>query len=342
MIFKAGPICCLLAGFAGSSPAWARDLIIALRPDLAEFARAGLIDSFVDPFSAASGINARTVDRGLELDIPRDDGPLWDVVQLTGSELTAACANGSVEKLDWAAVGGRDRLLPRAAGDCGMGAFLRATVLAWDRDKFQATPTWADFGDIAKNPGKRGLRRGVVGNLEIALLVDGVAPGDVYSTLRSVDGVERAFRKLDQLRPYLVFWSPDATALLGSGEVLMTSAPAEQVVEADRARRRNFGIQWAGSLSDLDSWVIAKGSPNLAAAQKFLAFTGDAKVQARLLGAVAFGGVARNAADGLAAELLAIDPAAPTNLANAVVVDSAFWRDNFDRLNARFDAWLAR
>lgn len=348
MIFRAGPICCLLAGAAGSSPALARDLTVALRPDLSDFARAGLIDSFVDPFAAASGTNVQTVERGFDPAIPRDDGPLWDVVQMSGPELLTACARGSVEKLDWTAIGGRERMLPRAAGDCGMGAFLRATVLAWDRDKFQATPTWADFGDIAKNPGKRGLRRGVVGNLEIALLVDGVAPGDVYATLRAADGVERAFRKLDQLRPYLVFWSPDgdrkvdATAILGSGEVLMTSAPAEQVVQADRARRRNFGIQWAGSLSDLDSWAIAKGSPNLVAAQKFLAFAGDPKVQARLLGSVAFGGAARNAADGLPAELLAIDPATPANLANAVVVDSAFWRDNFDKLNARFEAWLAR
>ena len=59
---------------------------------------------------------------------------------------------------------------------------------------------------MAKYPGKRGLRKGVQGNLEIALMADGVAPGDVYRTLRGSDGVARAFRKLDQLKPYLVFW----------------------------------------------------------------------------------------------------------------------------------------
>ena len=34
----------------------------------------------------------------------------------------------------------------------------------------------ADFWDVTKFPGKRGLRKGVIGNLEIALMADGVAP----------------------------------------------------------------------------------------------------------------------------------------------------------------------
>ncbi len=348
IILRAGPICCMFAVIVASTPAAARDLTIGLRSDMGGFARAGLIDSFVAPFTTSTGVNVNVVDRPSDPAIPRDDAPPWDVVQLNGPDLINACAQGTVEKLDWTAIGGRDRMLARAASDCGMGAFLRATVLAWDRDKFQATPTWTDFGDIAKNPGKRGLRRGVVGNLEIALLADGVAPADVYSTLRGTDGIERAFRKLDQLKPYLVFWSDagdkpvDAVKILGSGEVLMTSAPVEQVVDADRAGHRNFGIQWNGALSDIDSWAIVKGSPNLADAQKFLLFAGDSKVQGRLLNSVAFGGAARAGADGLPPDLLAIDPAAPANLAMAVPLDLAFWHDNFDKLSPRFEAWLAR
>ena len=106
-------------------------------------------------------------------------------------------------------------------------------MLAWDRDKFLRTPTWADFWDVAKYPGKRGLRNGVRGNLEIALMADGVAPGDVYKVLATSDGVDRAFRKLDQLKPYIVWWQTDAEAarILGSGDVLMTSAPCAAIVQ---------------------------------------------------------------------------------------------------------------
>lgn len=348
MIFRAGPVCCMIAAIVVSNPAFGRDLTIGLRADMEGIARAGLIDSFVAPFTASTGTKVDVVDRPRDTAVQQDDAFLWDIVQLKGSDLVTACAQGMVEKLDWAAIGGRDRMLARAVSDCGMGAFLHATVLAWDRDKFQAIPTWTDFGDIAKNPGKRGLRRGVVGNLEIALLADGVAPADIYSTLRGTDGVERAFRKLDQLKPYLVFWSDagdkpvDAIKILGSGEVLMTSAPAEQVVEADRAGHRNFGIQWTGALTEVDSWAITKGSANLADAQKFLLFAGDPKVQGRLLNSVAFGGAARSSTDGLPPDLLAIDPAAPANLLLSVPADPAFWHDNFDKLSPRFEAWLAR
>ena len=66
-------------------------------------------------------------------------------------------------------------------------------------------------------------------------MADGVAPGDVYKTLASGDGVDRAFRKLDQLRPYIVWWetSADAAKILGSGEVLMTSAANPAIVAAE-------------------------------------------------------------------------------------------------------------
>ncbi len=134
-----------------------------------------------------------------------------------------------------------------------MGAVVVNTVLAWDKDKLPVTPTWSDFWDVAKYPGKRGLRKGVRGNLEIALLADGVAPGDVYKTLATNDGVDRAFRKLDQLKPYIVWWSSGAEAahILSSGDVLMTSAPSGQIVTAAEKEHRDFGVQFANSLYEV-------------------------------------------------------------------------------------------
>jgi len=41
--------------------------------------------------------------------------------------------------------------------------------------------------------GKRALRKGPKTTLEIALMADGVAPKDVYKTLGTNEGVERAF-----------------------------------------------------------------------------------------------------------------------------------------------------
>src|SRR3546814_19993340 len=68
-------------------------------------------------------------------------------------------------------------------------------------------------------------------SLEFALMADGVPADQVYPTLRTPRGVDRAFRKLDEIKPNVVWWSsisqvPD---LLGSREVVMSvTSPGRQ------------------------------------------------------------------------------------------------------------------
>ena len=112
-----------------------------------------------------------------------------------------------------------------------------------------------------------------------------MAPADVYKVLATADGVDRAFHKLDQLKPYLVWWQTgaDAVHILSSGDVLMTSAPSDQIALAARNGPRNFGMQWTASLGEVKSWAIAKGSPNLRQAMQFLYFAGTPAIEGRLL-----------------------------------------------------------
>jgi putative spermidine/putrescine transport system substrate-binding protein len=268
----------------------------------------------------------------------------WDLIELRGDELAAACADGLLEKLDYNAIGGKDHYQPPAVSDCGVGASASNIVLAWDRDKFPGTPTWADFWDIAKYPGKRGLRRGPRGNLEIALIADGVAPADVYKVLATAEGVDRAFRKLDQLKPYLVWWQTgeDAKHILSSGDVLMTSAPSDRIALAARSSQHNFGMQWNASLEDITYWAIVKGSPNLRQALQFLYFAGTPAIDGRLLEVAGLGGLVKGANDFVSPDLLAVSPTTPANSGTAARFDGAFWRDNLAKLTARFDAWLAQ
>src|SRR3546814_1178814 len=84
-----------------------------------------------------------------------------------------------------------DDFLPAAVHECGVGAFVWSTVLAYNGKTMKTAPTsWADFWDVKKFPGKRGMRKGARYNLEFALMADGVAPGDVYKTLSAPEGVE--------------------------------------------------------------------------------------------------------------------------------------------------------
>ncbi len=325
------------------TPVIARNFTIATQGGSLEEAQRRF---FIKPFTDATAIPVREEGGAgalASLRSRKEGTPdTLDLVAVDPDTLTAGCDEGLFEKLDWTQIGGRDHYLPQGISDCGVGSALYAFVLAWDRDKFPATPSWTDFWDVTKFPGKRGLRRGPETNLEFALLADGVAPGDVYRTLRSPDGIDRAFRKLDQLRPYIVWWqtSSEAAKILGSGDVLMTSAASPAVIGASHTAGRNFGVQWNGSLSTLESWAVMKGSANLRQAYQFLYFAGSSAIQARFISVSGYGGVAKGANDGLPADTLAASPTAPANLSAGFAVDDQFWRDNRDKLTQRFNQWL--
>ena len=332
----------LAASLAATMQAEARELTIALRGDLAAPVR----EALVKPFTDATGIAVVLVETPVKLEELRlhaggaDDG--WDLVLIGPDVAQTGCEQGVLDKLDWTAIGGRDHYLA-GGSDCAVGALIDAVALSWDRDKFPAVPTWADFWDIAKYPGKRGLRHGARGNLEIALMADGVAPADVYRTLRGSDGVERAFRKLDQLKPYLSFWQApaDGPKTLGAGDVLMTSAAVAEIVAIDRDQHRSFSLQWNGALLGVENWAVVKSSPNAASANRLLSFVADPKIAARLA-QTGLSGVVKGSGDGLAPEIATLSVAAPANQTAALTIDAPFWRDNGDKLAARFDAWMAR
>jgi putative spermidine/putrescine transport system substrate-binding protein len=332
------PLAALSAAFGNSN-----DLTIVTRDQ--SLPRA-IQAAYVQPFTVATelAVQQEVWEGGIDVLRARAKAPdnTWTLVLVDPEELAVGCSEGIFDKLDWSTIGGKDHYVPLAVSDCGLGGVIANTVLAWDRDKFPVTPTWADFWDVAKYPGKRGLRKGVRGNLEIALLADGVAPADIYKTLATNDGVDRAFRKLDQLKPYIVWWAADAEAahILSSGDVLMTSAPSGQIVTTGQAEHRNFGVQFASSLFEVLSWAIIKGSPAVRTAQQFLYFAGLPAIQVKLLHVGGESGLAKGLNDGLPPEVLAISASNPANLNASLRTDAAFWHDNLPKLRPRFDSWL--
>jgi len=268
----------------------------------------------------------------------------WDVVQVESDELAMGCEEGLYETLDYSKIGGEKAYMPESVNKCGIGAIVYNFVLGYDKDKLKDAPkSWADFFDLKKYPGKRGLRNGPKTTLEIALIADGVAPKDVYKVLATEDGVNRAFKKLDSIRDNLVFWKAGAQPpqLLASGEVAMTSVYNGRVDAANIKDHRNFGIVWDGSLFTIDSWVILKGTPNKDAAYKFLDFVGKADNQAKLPTYIAYGVTNVDANAKIDQARLKDLPTAKENIANAVQINTEFWLENGDRLTERFNKWAA-
>jgi putative spermidine/putrescine transport system substrate-binding protein len=269
----------------------------------------------------------------------------WDLVQVEADELQLGCEEGLLEKLDWKALGGRERFIKDAAQDCGAGSVVWTTALVYDADRLKEGPKgWADFWDLTKFPGKRALRKGPKYTLEFALLADGVPPADVYKVLRTPAGVDRAFKKLDAIKSNLIWWSAGSQGpqLLASGEIAMGGIYASRAMSANKSDKKNFKIVWAGSVFAIDYFAILKGSPNKDKAVELLNFMTQPENQKNFPGE-ALQGITTIEANKLIDKAIAVNlPTAPENQANALALDADFWVDNIDQLTQRFNAWAAQ
>ncbi len=345
MLSAAGCVAALLAGWSVSA-VQARDLTVVSWGGNYQDAQRKI---YFEPFSKKIGkpVLEESWDGGIGVLAAKVKAgtPNWDVVQVEAEELALGCADGFFEKIDWNKLGVKDKFLPAAVNDCGVGTIVWSTALSYDANRLKEAPTsWADFWDVAKFPGKRGLRRGPKYALEFALIADGVPPADVYKVLATSGGIDRAFKKLDQLKPHIVWWESGAQPLqlLASGEVVMTAAYNGRISGINKTEGKNFKVVWPGSVYAIDSWVVLKDSPNKAQAMDFIAFASQPENQAKLPEFIAYGLPNNDAAAKVPAELQKDLPTSPANLANAVPLNADFWIDNIEELNKRFNAWLAQ
>ena len=269
----------------------------------------------------------------------------WDVVQVEAPELINACEQGLLEIIDWGKVGSKKDFIPDAVGECGVGTIVWAFILAYDADRIkgEGPKSWADFWNVKKWPGKRALRKSAKPSLEIALLADGVKPADVYNVLSTEEGIKRAFKKLDELKPHLQWWEAGAQPpqWLAAGDVVMTSAYNGRISAAIK-EGRNFKIVWNGQCYALDSWVIVKGSPNLDQAYEFIKFASQPQIQAVLSAEMPYGPTHVKAVASVDANVAPNLPTYPANLKGALAINTEWWVDHQAELNERFNVWAAK
>lgn len=266
----------------------------------------------------------------------------WDVVQVEAQDVEVGCDEGLFEKIDYSKIGGTARYIPSTMSTCAIGSVITALVVAYDGDKLKTGPKdWADFFDVKKFPGKRAIRNDPKFNLEAALLADGVAQKDVYKLMRTPEGLERAFRKLDTIKGDLVFWKSGAQPpqMLAAGDVVMSTAYNGRISAANDKDKKNFKIVWKDAPTTMDSWVILKGSPQKANAEKFLEFVGRPELQAKLPKFIRYGVPAKEATALIDKDLMPDMPTNPANVRVAFAEDVRFWIDNGDKLTERWIQW---
>ncbi len=242
--------------------------------------------AFIKPFSQARKIEARGVEYPGNLPAVRamlKAGELeWDVVEVESTDVKIGCEEGLFERIDRSSLLHTTFLLPGAVQDCGVGAFVWSTVMAFDAKRFLEEPkSWRDFWDVQRFPGKRGLRKGVRYNLEIALLADGVNRRDVYAMLATEQGLDRALSKLELLKPHIVWWESGSQPpqRLMSGEVAMSTAYNGRIAAANRENTKQLSISWTDAIYELDYWSIVKGTTKRAQALAFINYVTSEEAQ---------------------------------------------------------------
>ena len=282
----------------------------------------------------------------------------WDLVDVELSDAIRGCDEGLLEPIDPSILPpapdgtpASEDFIPGAITDCAVANIVWSTIFAYDKSKLNPGPTTiADFFDLEKFPGKRGLRKGPKANLEMALAADGVPADQIYEVLSTPEGIDRAFAKLDTIKDQVVWWEAGAQPpqLLADGEVAMTTAYNGRIFNAVAAEDKPFEIVWDSQIFDLDLWVVPKGAPNKDKAMDFIAFSTATEQLAAQASWISYGPARKSSAPLVGSYISKPElqmgpqmPTAPDNFKTAIQNDFEFWADNQDELNERFNTWLS-
>jgi putative spermidine/putrescine transport system substrate-binding protein len=271
----------------------------------------------------------------------------WDIVSPEAPAVEIGCAEGLFVPLPAEVTGDPAKYLPGTIHECGVASDTWATILAYNADsiKGEVPKSWADYWNVEKIPGKRGMLAQAQYTLENALMADGVPAAKVYEELRKPEGVDRAFAMLDKIKPHVVWWTTSTQAVqnLASGEVVMTDQYNARITNDVVNEKKNYVIVWeAGFFYGTDMWSVVKGSPNEKEAIELLKWFSVPENQAGFSKLYAYGTGRTEAADFIPEEWKKNLPTSPEHIKYAASYDTAFWVENKEALEERFKAWQAQ
>jgi putative spermidine/putrescine transport system substrate-binding protein len=330
----------------------------AAAEDLTVVGFGGLTQSFTheaywQPFEKMTGIHLIEDTRDFGIGIVRTKvqggANTWDVVAAEDIEVIQGCEEGLFQKLDWSKIQGSSSFLPGGKLPCAEAQIIYGMNLVYDgnRIKSDGPKNWADFWDVKKWPGKRAMYKDPRDSLEIALMADGVAKSDVYKLLATPAGLDRAFRKLDELKSNVLWWTSPGLARQSiiSGDAALAEVYGNSAMNINRKEHTNFVASFQDQILHIDYYAIVKGTPHLAAAEKLMDYYSQTEPEAKFLQLTGAGVPNRDAlpivqkADPTLAAVLSTTP---EHLAMSLPSDPQFWLENYDAINQRFTAWLAQ
>lgn len=284
-------------------------------------------NAFTDPFAAMKGIeivNTSPTETAKIKAMVEANAVEWDLVDVGGRTVWQGEREGFLEPLDLAKIPTAAALEPGWVAPHGVATSTGATIIAWSTNAFPADAgpqSWADFWDVQRFPGPRGLYKFFYYNYEAALLADGLRRDEVFPL--TAEKADMALAKVAELKPHVsVWWGAGAQPpqLLSTGELALSSAWSGRMLAAAAegapvAHTYKDGIAWA------NWWVIPKGSPYVELAHELIDFAIGEEPQTKLLDLKTYGPVLESAAAKADAETRKILVMAPENIKDMLILD---------------------
>lgn len=297
--------------------------------------------AFVDPFAAETGaeisVDSPTDLSKLKVMVEAGD-PEWDVY-LAGSAESFAYCGTLFEKLDYSNIDKAD-FAEGTVSDCGVPVDTYSYLVAYNTEKYGDNPptSIADFFDLEKFPGTRAMSGDPAeGNLELALLADGVDASSLYPL-----DYDRAFAKLDEIKDETVFWAAGAeqVEMLQSNRVDMALVWSGRAFEAVSGGA-TFAPMWQDNAYHWASLAIVKGSANADIAQQFIDYSVSTEPQAAFAEAIAYGAANLRAEPKLNPDAADWDSGAADHRSVSWSIDPKWWGENAEEVLSRWTAWTA-
>lgn len=294
------------------------------------------------PFLAEAGITVKQDGSGPSegaIQAQFESGkPAWDIVDADPFSAQALGKKGMMEPIDYAVV---DKTKTREGfgWEYAASSYFYSYIIAYDAKKYGDTPptSMADFFDVEKFPGKRGMYKWGAGMWEALLMGDGVAPADLYPL-----DLDRAHKKLEAFKGNVAgYWGggAESQSMLMNGDASMVLVWSTRAKLLEKDSGGDISFIWDQGLIAPGSMAVIKGNPGGAeAAMKFIASAQDPARQLVMFNLLAQG-PANPATDALLPpEDARYNPVDPGNAAKQIPLNMEWYETNY---GPALDAYLA-
>lgn len=286
----------------------------------------------------------------------------WDIVDVLPHEGRVGCDEGLFEELDRSVfkpapdgTSMEDDMMIQLPNDCVVPQIFWSYVPFYQEGTFKGEQptTIADFFNVKKFPGKRGIHTWPNALIEMALAADGVAIKDIYKVMSTDEGIDRAFKMLDKIKNDAVFWSAGSKPLelVQSGEVSMALAYNGRVGAAMLSEGAKFVPVWDGQVLEEEWLVLMKGAPHRKEAIDFLVHASTTESQALQAKYINYGPMRASAFDIMkkgepwfhnGKNIMEHMPNRPEVMARTIVANPEWWADYGDSVAERYTAWMGQ